>query len=157
MTASDIFAIRREGEAIGGMAIEIGCGPRSMRGRTPTIEISDTAFSFIEPILARCAPAYHPDTRFGIGEFDGAVWKGAVGELRALTDRLSSGEALSLSDVSWIHTVDIDAGTETSAADFVQLMARPENRLALRAFLAELARWIEEHLAHQDILTVYGY
>lgn len=157
MIASGAFAIRRDSEGISGMTIEIGCGPQSMHGRTAMIEISDIAFSFIEPILVRCAPVYHPDTRFGIGEFDRAIWNAAVGEFRALADRLRRGEPLSLSDVAWIHTVDVDAGTETTAEDFLSGMSGAENRQALYAFLGEFSEWIEEHLPRHDIITVYGY
>ncbi len=128
-----------------------------MHGRTPTIEISDMAYSFVEPALARIAPNYHPDTRFGIGEFEASVWRDAISELRALAKRLDGGEPLTASDIAWIHTVDLDTGIETTAENFAREMDAPDRRQALRIFLIAITDWLEDSLAHETVLTVYGY
>lgn len=154
---TDPFAIRPGHEAVGGMSIEIGRGPRALHGRTPSIEISDTAYSFVEPVLARIAPTYHPDTRFGIGEFDATVWRSAASAFRLLAERLRGGGALAASDVAWVPTVDLDTGAETTAQDFIGEIDTPEHRPALQTFLVAIATWIEDSLEHEAVLTVYGY
>ena len=123
----------------------------------PSIYLTDEAFSLVEPILARIAPRYHPDTRWGLAEIGAEVWREAAHEFKNVAARLNSGSALKKSDVAWVHTVDLDSGVETSADTFLQQMESAEAKKTIATFLLSLADWIHGRIQHEAVLTIYGY
>ncbi|MBS0297376.1 MAG: hypothetical protein JSR45_13790 [Proteobacteria bacterium] len=139
------------------MTIQIGAGPASRGAMVSSVYLSDDAYSLVEPILVRVAPRYHPDTRWGIGEFSADVWREVVEKLKLMAQRLEAGGELTASDIAWVHTVDLDTGVETDAGMFLDQLNASEARKAVAPFLLRLAEWIHDQVRREGALTIYGY
>ena len=140
----------------GGLVLEIGEGPEVEGARTRCLYVHDEAFSFIEPSLVRHAGNYAPGARYGVTEIIAEAWKAVVEDLRALAVRLTEESVPLDADIAWVHTVDLDDDVEIDSATFRRRFEDAGQRDALRAFLVSVADWIEESLARQTVLTVYG-
>lgn len=141
----------------GGMTVQIGEGPTTSLLGGRRLSVSDDAYSFIEPVLARSIADYHPDTRWGVRQAEAESWRTAAVDFRALAARLAEGGSLAADDIAWVHTVDLDTNVEIDAETFRQEIDTREGHEALGAFLLTVADWIEDALKRETVLTIYGY
>jgi hypothetical protein len=156
VTAIELFEIQTGVGLRSGLVIQISEGQEANVHGAASLYISDDAYSFIEPILARRAPSYGPGARWGVTEIKAVSWHLAIVDLRVLAGRVLAGQALEDQDLDWIHLVDLDEGLEIDAASFRKRFDDPVQAAALGEFLVSVAQWIEQALERNDVLTVYG-
>ena len=152
----DMFEVSYGFGMQGGLTIEIGEGPFDRTYKMRRISMRDDAFSLIEPVLRRHASKYSDNSRWGVTEVSAAEWRSTVNDLRVLAERLRVGEAPSISDISWVHTVDLDDDVEIGVEAAHRLFCEPEHIKSAAIFLVEVADWVEDSLQRHDALTVYG-
>ena len=142
----------------GGETIQIGAGWQQFDGCVPSIYLADEAWCFVEPIVARVAANYGPDSRWGVTEIASPEWRLVVAALRAFAAQLGEGQLLSSDDFVWIYTVDLDKGVEIKLGAFARSYNEDRAKLAaVRDMLIKVADWVDRSLQAHLALTVYGY
>jgi hypothetical protein len=154
--ADDFSVVEVVGQARG-MAVRIAVGPRQDAERSVGLALHDHAFSFLEPILMRRIPDYHPDTRWGVRETAAKDWQPVVADLRGLHSRLSGGQLPALTDIAWVPAEDLDRGVLIDAGSFRAVFANPELHSALCCMLLKAGDWLETRIGRTDCLTIFGY
>jgi hypothetical protein len=140
----------------GGMTVQISEGLDTETGQSRSIYLTDEAYCFIEPAIERYVRKY--SGRWAVTEVPSEAWRATARALRKLAASINQGQPLSSADYIWVHTVDLETGSEIDAERFGrELNADPIRLAKLRDLLMSVAGWIEDSLQNCQWMTISGY